>query len=459
MIARRVLLGLALIAQTLLIERAISRTFSTINVSRYEPAALVMFALALFLLARTEWPRRVLAAGIVGFSVLLEALALTKRPVDSDDDFRYMWDAKVQLRGIDPYRYSPSSPQLAHLRDPYLFNSDACARHPFPGGCTEINLPLVHTIYPPVAEGMFTLIRLLSFGGHGHHFPLQLAAALGVLAVTLLLLRRAWTADRPLWPVAIWAWCPITMIELVNNAHIDWLGVLLAVSALMVAVRGKYAWAGVLLGAAFTTKLYPILVGAGLLKRRPFVVIGSAIATTVAVYLLHVLAVGQHVLGFLPSYLNNGGYGSGKQYRLLSFWLPASAQTPVAIVLVVAVLLYAVVRSDPDRPERSALIAVGGAVIVVTPTLPWYTLLLLALAAMNARPEWLGIVAAPTIEYLFVARGDDLDTLLRWGYLVGLAVLVAGTLLRRHYERGRLAPVTAATSPRRTSDMTRPAGP
>ena len=450
-----VLLGGLLVVLGWLVFHAVGRTFSSYTAGRYEIPALLVFSVVVALFARVdrELPRRAAARLVVGVSVIFELIALRKPPVDSDDDFRYLWDAKVQLAGIDPYRYTPSSPQLAPLRDSFLYGGTACQRHPFPGGCTQINLPLVHTIYPPVAEGMFALVRVLSFGGHGQHFPLQLAAALGVLAVTLLLVRHARVTDAPVWPVALWAWCPITVIELVNNAHIDWLGVLFSVLALTVAARGRMAWTGVLLGAAFATKLYPALITPALLRRRPFVVIGAAVATVVVVYLPHIAAVGSHVLGFLPSYLNNGGYGSGKQYRLLSFWVPSSLQTPVAVVLVLAVLIYAYLRADPDRPERAALIAVGGSMIVATPTLPWYTLLLLALVAMNARPEWLGIVAAPTVEYLLVARGYDIDAMLRWTYGAGVLLLVVGTLLRR-----RIRPAQPTTRTESPSELSATAG-
>ncbi len=430
-VARRSLLAALLVAQGVLIVLALARTFSSSNVGRYEFPALIVFAAVLVLLATSDLPRWLLARGIVAVGVVFELLALMKPPADSDDDFRYIWDAKVQLSGVDPYRYTPISPQLAHLRDSFLFPTGACHRYAIADGCTQINKPSVHTIYPPVAEATFTLVRLLSFGGHGNHLPLQLAAALGVLAVTLLLLRRALAAGAPLWPVALWAWCPVTVIELVNNAHIDWLGVLLSVLALTVAARGRFAWAGVLVGAAFTTKLYPALIGAALLRRRPVVVVGAAVATVVVVYVPHVIAVGQHVVGFLPSYLDNGGYSNGSEYRLLSFWLPSGLRTPVAAILVVGVLVWSIVRSDPDRPERAALIAVGGAMIVATPVLPWYTVLLLALAAMNARPEWLGIVVAPTISYLLVARGHDIDTVTTWAFAGGVVFLVAGTLIRR----------------------------
>ena len=63
--------------------------------------------------------------------------------------------------------------------------------HRFPGGCTSINRPTVRTIYPPVAEAAFDVMRVASFGGHGGHLPLQLAGALGSLLIGWLLLRRA----------------------------------------------------------------------------------------------------------------------------------------------------------------------------------------------------------------------------------------------------------------------------
>src|SRR5437763_1384467 len=78
------------------------------------------------------------------------------------------------------------------------------------------------------------------------------AAVLGCLAIGWLLLRRS----RP-WLAAVWAWCPVVVVEYANNAHIDWLAALLVVLA--VSARGIRA-AGVLLGAAIAVKVYPALV-------------------------------------------------------------------------------------------------------------------------------------------------------------------------------------------------------
>jgi hypothetical protein len=429
---RHAVLGLLLTAEALLVALAVQHTYHERQVLYFESAALIVFVAAIVVFARTAVKSSVARWVVLGFGAVLQLIAIHRPPVDSDDDFRYLWDGKVQLAGIDPYRYAPSSSALGSVRDNYLFPAGPCGHYPLAGGaCTRINLPTVHTIYPPVAEGVFALVRIVSFG-HGDQFPLQVAAALGALAVALLLARQG----RPLWTVALWAWCPVTVIELGNNAHIDWLAVLLAVLALTASARRRFVAAGILLGAGFATKLYPGLLGVAMLKRRPWLVVAAAMGTVVLVYLPHVLAVGTSVVGYLPTYLNQGGYGNGHQYRLLALVLPTVARAPVAVVIVVAVIAWALVRTDPDHPERSALIVMGTSILAATPTLPWYTLLLLALAALAARPEWLGVVAAPTIEYLFVGvEHVSLDAATAWCYLGGLLILLIGAGVRRQGRR------------------------
>ena len=118
----------------------------------------------------------------------------------------------------------------------------------------------MHTIYPPVAQAAFDLGRILSFGGNGGLLVYQVLAALGATAVTVLLLRRAASRGSPRWPVALWAWCPVVVLEFGNNAHVDWLAALLTLIALQLGARNRHLAAGTLTGAAIATKLYPALV-------------------------------------------------------------------------------------------------------------------------------------------------------------------------------------------------------
>src|SRR4029450_13089966 len=134
-----------------------------------------------------------------------------------------------------------------------------------------------HTIYPPVAQAIFVLVQLGSFGGRGNSLALQVAAAGGGLACAALLARRGAQDGRPLWPVALWAWCPVTAIELGNNGHIDWAAVLLSLLAIDAARRGATGRAGALIGAGIATKLYPGLLLAPLARRRPGAALGAPV--------------------------------------------------------------------------------------------------------------------------------------------------------------------------------------
>ena len=234
MIARR--LTLAALGCLLLAEAAAFAVLLPSHLPRHalwlEIVSTAVFLPAVFLLSRLSLRPRHLAALIIGGGIAFQAIAVLTPPTSSDDDFRYVWDAKVQLSGTDPYRYPPVAPQLDHLRDDFLFARRADCPWPVSNGCSAINRPTVRTIYPPVAEAAFTLIRVASLGGRGNHLPLQVAAALGSIAVAWLLYRRCLDRGRPLWTVALWAWCPVTVIEFGNNAHIDWLAALFAVLAL-----------------------------------------------------------------------------------------------------------------------------------------------------------------------------------------------------------------------------------
>jgi hypothetical protein len=373
-----------------------------------------VWVLAVFLL----WRLRPARAGllVLGVCAVLQLIAVTHGPSTSDDDYRYAWDAKVQLAGVDPYRYPPAAPQLAHLREPFLFGPpDHCAYH-FAGGCTSINRPTVRTVYPPVAEAAFDVMRAASFGGRGGHLPLQLFGALGSLLIAWLLLRRA-----PPWLAAVWAWCPVVAIEYANNAHIDWLATLLVVLAL----SSRRVWsAGALLGAAIAVKIYPVLVLPSLM-RRSWLAAPAAFALVVLVYVPHVIAVGTDVIGYLPGYLHEEKYGSGGRLVLLGAVLPHPVDTVVGVLILVAVGLWAWLRGPADAPQRSAVVVVGVALLVFTPNYGWYAGVLLALVAMTGALEWVPVVFAPTFAYLI---HSDHDTLI---YAIA-ALLTAAVALVRH---------------------------
>ena len=390
----------------------------------------VPFAAGAYLVCRLD--RRAALVLVLLGGALMPLAAGLEPPNSSDDMYRYVWDGRVQRAGVDPYRYPPSAPQLAGLRDGFLWpeHSNWCV----PGGCTLINRPDVPTIYPPVAEALFAVVP-----DTGRARPMQLTMAAFAFATAALLwwaLRRLGRDPRR---AVLWAWCPLVALEAGNNAHVDVAAVGLAALALFVLARGRSRRAavlgGALLGAAVATKLTPALLGPAALRRRPVTVAAAMTGAVAAVYLPHVLAAGPAVLGYLPGYLHEEGYADGSRFALLSLLLPEPALAPAAVLLLAAAALYVMRTADPDRPWRGAAVMVAAALLVTAPSYPWYAMLLVMLIAYGAPAEWLVLAVAGTAAQLAGDFGLTQSVVQRAAYGTALLVVAAGLLLRRHRDR------------------------
>ncbi|MER5964622.1 glycosyltransferase family 87 protein [Streptomyces sp. NPDC002057] len=373
-----------------------------------------LYAAAVAALRRV--PARAVVPLVLAGAAVVAATGLVAAPRTSTDSFRYAWDGRVQAAGVSPYDHAPGDPALAGLRDRWLFpERDACGHDgnlaPLAdGGCTRINRPAVHTVYPPTAEGWFLLVHGLS-PGDVRHKALQTGGALLSLAVTGLLLLVLRGRGSP-WRAALWGWCPVVPVEAVNNAHVDVLAVLLSVAALAVVARRRVT-GGVLLGLAIAAKLLPavLLPCAVPGVRRPraaLAVLLPAAVTVGALYLPYVLLSRGSVLGYLGGYAQEEGYddaSAGGRYVLLRLVLPDSWALPVALLAMTGVVLTVWWRGDPERPWRGGLLTTGTAFLLMTPGYSWYALLLVALVALDGRWEWLGVALAGAVAYLVGGDG------------------------------------------------------
>ena len=111
--------------------------------------AFLPYFLVLFFLRRTP-TTRALFLGVLLAGVLLRILFLPFAPVLSDDIYRYVWDGRVAMSGINPFAFAPQAEELRHLRDAAIW--------------PLINHPTVPTIYPPAAQLVFQLNALRGGG-------------------------------------------------------------------------------------------------------------------------------------------------------------------------------------------------------------------------------------------------------------------------------------------------------
>ena len=357
----------------------------------------------------------VLAAAVVQVPGLLAP------PRTSTDAYRYVWDGRVQLAGVSPYRYAPLDDRLAPLRDPLLFPGLGPAQRSgyrttalpqdrpgllrFSGNDSRvrINRPRVPTIYPPVAQAWFTAVAAVTPWALGTT-GLQLASALLAVLVAALLARLLQRRRRDPRLALVWAWSPTVAVEASGGAHVDVLAtalVVLAVGTAGAVTRRRWLplLTGLLLGLAAAVKLTPLVLLPAftpLGRTRPapwraLVPAATALGTLALAYLPHLLTAGALVLGYLPGYLEEGGSNRAALLRLV---LPDAAVTPAVVLLMAALATWAVLRAAPDDPAGPALVLFGSLLLVTTPSYPWYALPLVALAALTGRLEWLAVAVA-----------------------------------------------------------------
>ncbi len=422
-----------------------------------------LFGVALIALRRV--PARHVGALVLLGGVAIALTGLAAPPTTSTDSFRYAWDGRVQAAGISPYDHTPADPALAPLRDRWLFPAGpGCsgpdrAAVPPAGTCTRINRPWAHTIYPPVAEAYFLLIHEVSPAG-ARHKPLQIGGAIlsvGVTVLLLALLRRRGLEHRL---AALWAWCPAVPLEAVNNAHVDVLAVLLTVAALAAFVRNGPVAGGMLLGSAIAAKLLPaialpalcagLFAGPGRLRAAAQVA-APALAVTGLSYVPYLLVSRSSVLGYLWGYTREEGYdtpGTGGRYALLRVFVPGSWTLPIIVLVMAAVVVHVLRRGDPRRPWIAATTLTGTAFLLLTPGYPWYALLLVALAALAGRPEWLTVAAAGQAVYLLgQVTPAPVAVSLPYGLAAAIVVTAAVIRSRRRQRQGHRLPLPHQDSP------------
>ena len=337
---------------------------------------------------------------IVGLGVLFRLTLLPCVPSLSDDIYRYAWDGRTQAHGINPYRYAPSSPQLAHLRDD--------------GISERVNHPDVPTIYPPLAQALF----LACYAVWPSLWCLKLAVvALDLLASWFLLglirLRRL-----PQGLLLIYMWNPLVLVEVSGSGHIDVLGVTLLLWALLLAERGQAGRSGAVLGLSFLSKLYPVCflpalvcnpkedrgdgggearrrmpMAAGLRRVRPAMAFLATSALGYAPY----IGVGAGLWVGLGTYASHWAF-NGSLFDLLRLVLGSDdlARVGVGLLFTAGIGTLAWRNASPLRTGYVLTVLF----VLLSPTLhPWYLLWLVPFLALHTSPAWLAFTGLVMLSY------------------------------------------------------------
>ncbi len=379
----------------------------------------------------------------IGAALVFRIVAAIGEPALSDDVYRYIWDGRVQVHGVHPYRYAPSDPALADLRDE---------------SWTHINHPELETIYPPAAQMVFLLLASFGAGPVGMKLFLGLVD-FGVVLATGRLLR---CAGLPRERLILYAWNPLAVLETAGSGHIEPLGILLVLLAAAWIIKRRTWLSTMALAASIQVKLLPLVLVPGHLRRGgrvaavllPVVVIGLALP-----YALTGPVVGAGLYAYAERWEHNAFAFAGLQWVMEQIdtasylkpaigalqdrlgdglpweWLyrhvwPRDVAKLTAALLIAVLACYTATRRNMDPLQESLLLL--GAVILLSPTVhPWYLLWILPLAA--ARLSWGWLLLCLTVSGSYCCGGADVPWLVRCAVYVPPLAVMLGSRLRARF--------------------------
>jgi Glycosyl transferase family 2 len=391
-----------------------------------QSVAFALFIPAAFLCWRGLGIGRIGVVLVLLFAVGFRAAAFEPgaTPPLSTDVHRYGWDARIQAAGINPYRYAPDDPTLAHLRDKEVW--------------PRINLKPWRTVYPPGAEASFLAARGVFGSGLRSSTWLFLLAEAGAVALLLLVLRRE---GAPAERVALYAWHPLAVSEIAGNGHVDGLAVLGLAGLLAAWQARRFALAGGSVTLAALIKLGPALLLPALARRGGRRFLLAAAALSAAAYIPYASG-GAGVLGSIGRYVDRQHFG-GSLWWLLSPHL-SDAVTTVLLAFGLAVVVAVVALREHaalEQVARSGLLVLGSLLIVLGYVQPWHALWLLPFFALTVAPGWLWLTGTFPLLYLFGLERELPD----WVRLVvygPFGLWVVWRILTARRRSGALAPLT-----------------
>ena len=362
-----------------------------------------------------RWSKVAALSIVLLVAACVRAELVDQTPYLSTDVYRYIWDGRVQAAGINPYRYLPSAPELAHLRDDGIYG--------------HINRrDFAHTIYPPVAQAIFLGINFISPSSvSGFKIAMSLFDFAAIAGIMLAL----WRSGLPPVHAIIFAWHPLVIWEGAHSGHVESAAIAFLAAALLARSYEKPVLTGVALALATLVKFYPALLLPAFmfsgvapgerpgheswLARLRAVVFSSSnlrmlaafVATVVLAYLPY-LTVGSGVTGYLEGYLREEGFvDSGQRYFVLGV-VHEVANLPVIVYMVFAALVLAALalwallshkRSAADVARVGASM-VGLFVLLTSPRLSWYIAWIIPFLCFVPRAGWLYLSGASVLLYL-----------------------------------------------------------
>ncbi|QXP62994.1 mannosyltransferase [Polaribacter sp. HaHaR_3_91] len=189
---------------------------------------------------------------LIGLVILFRLIFLFAIPNLSQDFYRFIWDGRMILEGLNPYLSLPKT-YIQQGLHPIAETSNLYA------GMGEMN-GSHYTNYPPINQLCFLIAALFAsksiFGSIVVLRLIIILADIGILYFGKKLLERL---NLPVKNIFLYALNPFIVIEMTGNLHFEPVMLFFLIWSFYKLHQQKWIWAAVLLACSVSVKLIPLL--------------------------------------------------------------------------------------------------------------------------------------------------------------------------------------------------------
>lgn len=182
--------------------------------------------------------------------IALRVILIFFFPKLSDDIYRFVWDGRLILNGINPFDFLPSQIIEEGMNIPGLT----------PELYQQLNSPNYFSIYPPVAQAIYLLGTFLSPNSIAGSAIVMKVVLVGFEVGNIWIIRKLLAVfKRPAKLVLLYALNPLVIFEVAGNLHFEGIMLFFVLLAIYWLFQNRLIGSSIAMALAISTKLLPLL--------------------------------------------------------------------------------------------------------------------------------------------------------------------------------------------------------
>ena len=364
---------------------------------------ILLFALYLFVMYRED---AIDIRWLLAFALVYRLLFLFSTPTLSDDIYRYIWDGRLLVEGMNPFEYLPVDivGKVEGLDSELL---------------TRLNSPRYYSVYPPGAQFLFWISAAMSpnslIGSILVFRSMVLLVEMGTVFLLLFLAKQYRMHPKNIFWYAL---NPLVVIELTGSLHLEAFMIFFIVLAFaLLSIKRNISASGAF-ALAISVKLLPLMLlplmikRLGVMKSLWFYLFTGAITL-----ILFIPFLGEPLFRGLGAslglYYQKFEFNAGPYFlaREIGYWVQGyniiqTAGPYMAVVaglLIVGYTLYDYRHKMPLAEAAAMLSCIYFSLSTIVH--PWYIVPIIALFSISQRK--LGVVWSFFVFFSYLGYTSD----------------------------------------------------